>query len=140
MILAVAGLCIVVGPTCNPKPYEPPRFHPIFWGIIATSGLLKGYGLSRVNPAATGLLHSPLDITMCFRLTQLTEFSCGHTSIARQQRVDCNRSSCSFSQAHNPNTHDCNAECAQRMLADQTIIMDTVSRPCTRCAGHTNGF
>ncbi|KAI6108842.1 hypothetical protein EDD16DRAFT_63386 [Pisolithus croceorrhizus] len=78
MILAVAGLCIVVGPTCNPKPYEPPRFHPIFWGIIATSGLLKGYGLSRVNPAATGLLHSPLDITMCFRLTQLTEFSCGH--------------------------------------------------------------
>ncbi|KAI6124882.1 hypothetical protein EV401DRAFT_1940442 [Pisolithus croceorrhizus] len=88
-------------------------------GRFMHRGLLKGYGLSRVNPAATGLLHSPLDITMCFRLTQLTEFSCGHTSIARQQRVDCNRSSCSFSQAHNPNTHDCNAECAQRYLIRQ---------------------
>ncbi|KAI5993365.1 hypothetical protein EDC04DRAFT_2806841 [Pisolithus marmoratus] len=77
---------------------------------------------------------------MCFRLTQLTEFSCGDTTVARQQRVDCNGSNCIFSSAHNPNPHNCVAECAQRMRPDETIIMDTVSRPCARCTGRTNGF
>ncbi|KAI5984738.1 hypothetical protein EDD15DRAFT_1713474 [Pisolithus albus] len=74
---------------------------------------------SWVSPAPTGLLRSPLDITMCFRLTQLTEFSCGHTAIARQQRVDCNRSNCVSSQAHNPESHDCASRCAQRYLICQ---------------------
>ncbi|KAI6044487.1 hypothetical protein EDC04DRAFT_2642935 [Pisolithus marmoratus] len=77
---------------------------------------------------------------MCFLLTQLTEFSCGHTTVTRQQRVDCNRSNCIFSSAHNPNPHNCAVECVQRMGPGQTLIMETVSRPCARCAGRTNGF
>ncbi|KAI6139746.1 hypothetical protein BKA82DRAFT_605283 [Pisolithus tinctorius] len=77
---------------------------------------------------------------MCFRITQLTEFGCGCTSIARQQRVDCNRSDCRCSASHNPNPHNCLVECSQSMRPDQEFIMDTVAGPCARCAGHINGF
>ncbi|KAF9244100.1 hypothetical protein BU15DRAFT_42413 [Melanogaster broomeanus] len=76
---------------------------------------------------------------MCYKIIQYCEYNCGHLAIVRQQIVDCNEKKCSFSSMHDREAHDCAATCAQRLLADQAIIMDTLEVPCSRCGGRTNG-
>ncbi|KIM53124.1 hypothetical protein SCLCIDRAFT_139613 [Scleroderma citrinum Foug A] len=77
---------------------------------------------------------------MCFRLNQCTEHTpCGHTTVARQHRIDCNKSTCRISASHNSGRHDCARDCVQNMLPDQSVIMETSSMPCNLCRGRTNG-
>ncbi|KAF9219751.1 hypothetical protein BS17DRAFT_716575 [Gyrodon lividus] len=76
---------------------------------------------------------------MCYKIIQYTEYSCEHQCIVRQQIVDCNEKKCRFSDMHDDEAHDCTITCAQRMLLDQGIIMETVEVPCSRCGGTTNG-
>ncbi|KIJ65169.1 hypothetical protein HYDPIDRAFT_131516 [Hydnomerulius pinastri MD-312] len=75
---------------------------------------------------------------MCFKFIQCAEHSCNHPSVTKQQIVDCNKRNCRFSGLHNGHTHQCTATCAQRLLPDQSIIMDTLSYPCSRCRGGMN--
>ncbi|KIK93770.1 hypothetical protein PAXRUDRAFT_493888 [Paxillus rubicundulus Ve08.2h10] len=76
---------------------------------------------------------------MCYRITQYSEYSCGHQFVIRQQIVDCNQQKCRFSGMHDSEYHSCAATCAQRLLPDQAIITDTLARLCPRCGSMANG-
>ncbi|KAK0497332.1 hypothetical protein EDD18DRAFT_1161670 [Armillaria luteobubalina] len=70
---------------------------------------------------------------MCFTLHVADVYDCTHQVVTKRQRVDCNKRFCRYSSMHLWEQHNCIATCAQTLDAEQTVVMNTVSRPCDNC-------
>ncbi|KAK0457840.1 uncharacterized protein EV420DRAFT_481353 [Desarmillaria tabescens] len=64
---------------------------------------------------------------------QMFTHACTKSSPNVKEYVDCNNRFCRYSSMHLYDQHNCIATCAQTMNAEQTVVMNSVSRPCDNC-------